>query len=1333
MNGLFDPTRSVPQAPVPSGVEQDRPAVPERLGPYRILASIGRGGMGAVYKAQDPETGQVVALKTVLLPRRELLQSIRREILALARLQHPGIVRIVGQGVEGGLPWYAMELVEGLSLGHYAAEARGETAGAPQPTLTAGASSPTPPRAASLSTPPAAAASSALWSDALQARTQLEVWAGSRDGAPGPAAGVPEARLAAAQSSASEAAVCRILTVVRKLCLALAYLHGEGIVHRDLKPGNVMVRPDGTPVIVDFGLAADWPLAKLENAAGPSAGFESRETLQTGALFAGTVAYMSPEQLAGELVDARADLYALGSILYELLTGRRLFGPRRLERLWSLPAPAALDVPEGWAEPLPPRLVPLLRGLLAREPQQRIGYASAAAAALLGIGAEQGPVSLAPQARAYLYRPRLIGRQTPLRQLEQSVSGLEAGRGGLVLLGGESGAGKTRLAMELCARAARRGVEVLVGECSARSSGEDGAAHEVLQALRRPLRAMADRCREQGEAETRRLFGERARLLALYEPSLAELPGVDALPEPAELPPGAARLRLFNALTESLSALAEAGAVLLVLDDLQWADELTTGFVEHLAGSGLLERRAVLLVGTVRSEEAPAWVDGLLKNAVSGALRLERFAPEDIGGMVQDMLALASPPEVFVQFLARQSEGNPLFIAEYLRAAVAQRVLYQDEAGRWCVAEPQGLQSPDALYDALPLPLSVRELMVGRLAALAEGSRRLTEIAAVLGREAPERLLFEMAEKLLPDALEAVEELVVREVLEELRDEPGQPGIGASERFPAQGAEGRGSGGLEDASLARWHVSARAPRGPYPRCAWVPNRSPFGGLGVRFRFVHDTLREVAYQGIDENRLPQLHRAAAEAIDLLPAAERDAHLAALGFHWERAGEPAQARPAYLAAAQVALARSAIGDSEPLYRACLRLAQEPDAESIGALLELSSKVLHLQGRSTESRESALQALEGARKLGLRQAEGLSLRFLGILSWLSGEIAEACVSIEASLEIFQELGDRSNQARAFHVLGTIGMQQGRLDEAHGLYQQAFDLSREAGDRVAEAVALSNLGILAQREGRWSEARPLYQRAVDLFRGFDDRPKLAAVQQNLGALDVEAGHLEAAEARLTEALALQRELGDVRNQIFSLDAIACVEAALGRTDKAREHFERVVALSRTAGEVRPLVAGLGGLARIELLEGSVEKSRGCLDEGLRLLKVHENPEVEIVLLREMARLERLAGTAPDGPRRLLRRARALLRKAPSPFEEGLTCCEQGYAALASNRSAARPLREARKLAAALQVAPGSELARSVGRLERAQASFLAGRPLLRGECAEDLPAWLSGLPKSP
>jgi serine/threonine protein kinase len=112
----------------------------------------------------------------------------------------------------------------------------------------------------------------------------------------------------------------RTLTLVHRLCSPLAFLHGEGLVHRDLKPDNVLVRPNGSPVLVDFGVTTQFT------------GEQSREALEVGGEMVGTVSYMAPEQILGDFVDARADLYALGCILYELLTGRPPFvGADRIE------------------------------------------------------------------------------------------------------------------------------------------------------------------------------------------------------------------------------------------------------------------------------------------------------------------------------------------------------------------------------------------------------------------------------------------------------------------------------------------------------------------------------------------------------------------------------------------------------------------------------------------------------------------------------------------------------------------------------------------------------------------------------------------------------------------------------------------------------------------------------------------------------------------------------------------------------------------------------------------------------------------------------------------
>src|SRR5262249_18807067 len=156
--------------------------------------------------------------------------------------------------------WYAMQLVEGVTLRRYAAM------GSPVQTQGSTQASEGSPQAAD---------GSAL----NRAATRPEEDRG-------------EAR-----------PLLHVLCLLHRLCSVLSFLHGEGIVPRDLKPDNILVRPDATPVLVDFGLAVQFT------------GEVSREALQSESLVAGTVAYVAPEQSRGELLDARADLYALGCIL----------------------------------------------------------------------------------------------------------------------------------------------------------------------------------------------------------------------------------------------------------------------------------------------------------------------------------------------------------------------------------------------------------------------------------------------------------------------------------------------------------------------------------------------------------------------------------------------------------------------------------------------------------------------------------------------------------------------------------------------------------------------------------------------------------------------------------------------------------------------------------------------------------------------------------------------------------------------------------------------------------------------------------------------------------
>jgi serine/threonine protein kinase len=244
---------------------------PQVLGGFRLVRKLGEGGMGVVYLAEQETPRRSVALKLVR-PEQLLFEGarerFRREVDAVARLQHPAIVPIYAVGEDGGIPWFAMERVVGTTLGDVVHHLRD-------------------------------AAPRALDGRAL-ARAIAECTEADADDE-----GDAE-RAYVFDGSWSDAC----FRVVRQVADALDHAHRRGVLHRDLKPSNVMVTRSGRALLVDFGLATTKGTSKLT---------------RTGALL-GSLPYLAPEQVgSGRPLDARTDVYGLGVTLFELLTLRLPF------------------------------------------------------------------------------------------------------------------------------------------------------------------------------------------------------------------------------------------------------------------------------------------------------------------------------------------------------------------------------------------------------------------------------------------------------------------------------------------------------------------------------------------------------------------------------------------------------------------------------------------------------------------------------------------------------------------------------------------------------------------------------------------------------------------------------------------------------------------------------------------------------------------------------------------------------------------------------------------------------------------------------------------------
>jgi serine/threonine protein kinase len=763
-------------------------------GPYRVLGLLGRGGMGLVYRVRHEQTGQQAALKTVRARQRDILHWFRREMHAMSRIRHRGLVPILDSGQTQGLPWYAMELLTGMTLHEYLRQAWGRPSGIERGSATSALTTTPWPDAPPIDHPSVATG--------FNLRSQVPL--------------------------SLDAAVLRdFLTLIAQLCSVLAYLHGEGIVHRDLKPTNIVVRSDGTPVLFDLGLASYF-------------GAGGRESLKSGGRNEGTPAYMAPEQILGAYVDARADLYSVGCILYEGVTGRVPFLAQTRSALLDAcvhqdpipPSRLVRDVPAGLEE--------LILRLLVKRPRERIGHAQAVVAALSRLGAEVGDWAADQSARDYLYRPGFVGRDTVLESLachvHRSTSPpCEQGRASACLfLRGRSGSGKTRLILEAASRLEAMGLTVIRGECLPLGGGGShagpGYRSRPLYPFRAVLQAVADACIELGPAETERLLGPRAQILAACEPSLATLPGqqryirsqTERTNESFDV-----RLRLMDALAETLAAFARGTPFVILLDDLQWADELTLNFLA-MFHQGTWDARGVVILGAYRSEDDAAIARGCGNTfADMPGIDLPPLKEASLHDIIREMLGSDEPDQRFLRQLARRAQGNPFFVAELLRTAIAAELLYRDEDGCWRVRPPWNETDDD-----LPLPESLHDLIVRRLDGLSPAARLILDRVAVFGREVEVELL-ENARTSDADPMTALQELLAAQILEE-----------------------------------------------HP-------------VGV-FRFLHDKIREAIYAQLPAERRRELHHIAAGAIETCFAdhAAFERFYPALAHHWHQSiGEPA----------------------------------------------------------------------------------------------------------------------------------------------------------------------------------------------------------------------------------------------------------------------------------------------------------------------------------------------------------------------------------------------------------------------------------------------------------
>jgi class 3 adenylate cyclase/tetratricopeptide (TPR) repeat protein len=589
----------------------------------------------------------------------------------------------------------------------------------------------------------------------------------------------------------------------------------------------------------------------------------------------------------------------------------------------------------------------------------------------------------------------------------------------LVLIGGEAGVGKTRLSTHLALSAHGDGASVLYGRCD-----EDlGVPYQPwVQALGHLVKETPQPVLD-GHVE--RFGGDLARLVPALRDRVSELPSA------RQSDPETVRYLMYAAVAGLLERAGEQEPVVLILDDLQWADAPTLSLLRHVVASGSSMR--MLIVGTYRdsdlSRDHPlsALLAALHREQGVERIKLTGLDSEDVLALMEAAAGheLDEDGRALAQSIARETAGNPFFTGEVLRHLTESGAIAQEQGGRWRLTGD--------LAD-LGLPQSVREVIGQRVERLGSDARTALSAAAVIGREFDLDLLLAVLELSETRLLDLLDEAVAASLLQE----------------SPEGAE-------------------------------------------RFTFTHGLVEHTLYEDLGRARRARLHKRVAEALEEQCGAEPGERLGELAGHWAAAvvsADTAKAIHYARRAAERALEQLAPDEAARWYRQALELYDQAPGGERSERCELLIGLGEAQRQvgNPEHRQTLLDAAELAQELGDadRLARAVLANSRGWWSQLGAVDSERVHALEAAARALPD--DDPRRARVLALLASELHHAGEPARCRRLIAEAIDIARAADDPAALASTLSNANMAITVPDTLQERKSMTDELVELAQRLDD-----------------------------------------------------------------------------------------------------------------------------------------------------------------------------------------------------------------------------------------------------
>lgn len=922
------------------------------------------------------------------------------------------------------------------------------------------------------------------------------------------------------------------LSILVTLARTLSFIHNRSIIHRDVKPGNLMVH-NGRLRLMDFGLAT----------------LSDCKERQTRATFH----YMAPEILHG-LCDERADLFSAGVTFYRLLTGNHfyrcdssrdiidfiknytMFEQNRLNSLQDLTDQAVRE---------------LLAGLTAYHVKDRISSAVEIIDVVNRLFGQSFPLETTETQRAYVLGTGFIGRNDEPSRLRILLK-----KPGTIVIRGQSGTGKSTLIQDF-----RKHCQLLH-----RINWYEGYCRETHTRAYQPfLEILFTILLHMPEEQWRPRAPLLKRLLPYHR--LLKTISTSAVIEPHI--EGNALIETISDILITFSMMSEH-PVIYVINDLQWADELSIATLQRLLekthDSDAPCNLRLLLSWQENNHGGQCGYQKMMEDIVLlDDIVLTAFSEEQGRFFLEAVFNKASiSPRLsaILPEILRWSDGNPLLLREYVKILLYEGFIRR-EGKQW---ECQ-LILPDLKSETR------NDLFRHQLSALGLTNNELEALHILVLFD--DGVTIDEFQSLLADRID----ISTRDFLQKLE---------LHEILQIDIIEGR----------LRYY---------------------FNNLFLQ-RLIADDIVEPA----------KLHLFIAEQLERIYAHRSSDFVDSLAYHYGRAGVVKKAMVYLEKAADRAKAVYANSQALDYYNQLLPLFHgENPRQQIETMLK-KGEILELIGSWQECHETYAACIEIAEKAGLALLFARAKHALGRLYRSRGDYQKAFQLHRDAFHIYRDRGEDEQLGRVIGDMGNIYWSMGEFDQAMNCYQRWLERATVANDRIGVSQALNNIGNIYLRRFDYDTALTYYQQKLDIDRYAKNRRGQSSTLLNMGMIFKQRCEFSRAMELFHQALDIATECGDLRMQGVAIANVGNVHFSQRAYPKSLECYVQYLKITAELGDKRGISNALGSIGTTSLIMGNFDKAERCLIRTQQLAKKQGNRTNLAITFGQLAKIAAKRGDSP-------------------------------------------------------------------------------------------------------